>query len=68
VTHIHATSDPSRPATNRDLRLLNEALIHLPVSVWHDHVDAEYGGRGLRELTHGECEELRAWALREWVR
>lgn len=63
----HAASDPHRPATNHDLRLLNDALAHLHETVWREHVAAEYGGRGLRELTHGECHDLKAWAILAWA-
>jgi len=65
MTFRHAATDPTRPCTNHDLRLLNDALAHLPLSVWQIHLDAEYGGRGLRQLTHGECAEFKAWAVRE---
>jgi len=68
VTFRHPTSDPNRPCTNHDLRLLNDALAHLPLSVWQIHIDAEYGGRGLRELTHGEALSFSGWAVKEWAK
>lgn len=63
--YIHAATDPDRPATKTDLRLLSDALMHLPESVWRGHLETGYPGRDRGQLTHGECAELKAWAVRE---
>ena len=68
MTYRHAATDPDRPSTTADKRLLAEALMHLPESVWRGHLETGYPGKDRGQLTHGECEALRAWALREWVR
>ena len=65
VTYRHAATDPTRPATKTDLRLLGEALCHLHESVWREHMYSTYPGRDRGQLTHGECAEFKAWAVRE---
>ena len=65
MTYRHAADDPTRPATTTDKRLLAEALMHLDESVWRGHLETGYPGKDRGQLTHGECAELRAWAVRE---
>lgn len=68
MTFRHATTDPTRPATTTDKRLLAEALQHLDESVWREHMASEYPGRDRGDLNHGECYEFKSWAILAWAR
>lgn len=61
---LFAADDPNRSASNSDKKKLSEALAGLnPVTV--KQYRKRFGGRGNSELTHGECDEFRAWAVKE---
>jgi len=58
------TDDPKRPATGRDKKALSEALAHVDGAAVKEY-RKRFGGRGNSELTHGECDEFKAWAVKE---
>ena len=67
IPYRHAATDPTRPATTTDKRLLAEALQHVPESAWRARMERKYPCKDRGDLNHGECEEIKAWAVRTWV-
>ena len=59
---LFAADDPNRPATASDKKLLSEALAHVPAAEAKAYRQ-RFGGRSNAELTHGEIEAFRAWAV-----
>lgn len=59
---LFSADDPNRPATASDKKQLSEALAHVPTAEVKAY-RKRFEGRSNSELTHGEIEAFRAWAV-----